>query len=251
MKSWTLSSKYIDQLRRNRLWMTILAAVWVWGRLVCSAAHLSRFKLWALLHSQRPAVADIGNLLYVVCATLPFWSWLFYTKIIRRARATTFQLNEAAGWRQILRVVEGETSSLSLDTLSEIQVFCAADVRLIRIRLIASGGRRLDAGHLENFDDFLAALRAAAPSCPVKEWTMPAALRIIGWVGMAVLLGLGAAAVHGNINRNIFVGVTWILMVSVWFIAQVYIPMALPGDGSLFSYRLGKRYLWLDFAFAG
>jgi len=251
MKTWATSAKCLGQMRRTRVWATLVTAAVMWGPMAYIAMGFRKVGLGWTGYSNNSLLANLGLLLAFTMGAMPLGMWFILSKTLRRAGVTTITLSTAPGGNRVIKSVEGEASSVSVDALSEIRVLRGADGQLVRVRLATSSGERLDADNLKDFDGFLVALREAAPACPFKEWAMPAILTRIRWAALVLILGLCAAAIHGNLNPNIFIGTCWFLVLLTWFGFRSYRPVTSQFEHYLLSSLLGERYFWLDFPFAG
>ena len=245
-ETWSISTESLQSLRKARLWITALCAALGWSFTAYLYTVFAKNDLWGPLAARHPIMAGSFVLIhacFLVWPLLAFWS---VTVVSKRARKTQVAL---LADRLVHRVGDQE-QQVVFSNLSQIWAVRSWNGKLTKIRFLPRQGHPVVLWGLERFDDFLSALKQAAPSCPVQEWKAPEWLRRAWWLVLIPAIVITGLALQGSISQNLQAGLLGLLMLGWWFATRSCGP-ACSTDDNLFSSQLGPRYRWLDFAFAG
>ena len=243
---WKASQESLKSQRRTGIIITCLFTVFQWVMTAYLLGVFHKHEIWNPLAAAHPIRVGVLIAAGVFSLALPLLTFLLIRLALNRTRMTHVSLLE----NRVVKRVKDAEESITLSELSEMRALRSHKGTLTKMWLLTKKGSSLTLECLDHFDDLFLALKTAAPSCPVKEWTITKNVRRIWLLYFVLFIPLIALLLHGSISINFFSGFGFVLIFCLWFTMRSYAPVCYP-DAPLLSSQLGVRYRWLDFAFAG
>jgi tetratricopeptide (TPR) repeat protein len=251
METWGVSEEYLKSLCKGTVVCLVIAAVPCWGMLFYTFTVFGEHDLWNLLLKARPFMAISLMCIFAAIAVTPLLGAWYLRALTNRLRATSVSLSGD----KLIKRVRDEEQCVLFSELSALLVVRSWKGTLGTVRLVTQKGPGLILESLERFDEFLYALKQAAPHCAIKEWTVSLSHQRVLWVFLGVACVLLLALLQGIISQTVFYVVLLVLLGFIMGYRSRIAPQAFrwcwwqDQYQALFSAQLGIRYRWLDFAF--